>query len=83
MKKQLAIEVINLLKSICDDAEYTNAIKHLQNNDLNKLRLFATEKYELLSALLYLDSNNQVLRTQVTQCNVLEDMIISAYEVPS
>ena len=79
MKKQLKEQIINLLKTICEDAEYNTCARYIENNQLNNLRLFIAEKYELLSAISELSPNDIVLSTQLTQCDILEDLVMSAY----
>lgn len=79
MKKQLIEDITNLLKTICEDAEFNTCIHYIENNKLNNLRLFVAEKYELLSAISELTPNDAVLSTQVIQCDTLENLVMDAY----
>lgn len=79
MNNEIRLQIINLLKFIFEDGDYTKAAYYLHNNQLNNLRLLVDEKYELLDITQHLDPDNEVIKAQLTQCDLLEDVVMDAY----
>lgn len=79
MNKELELQVINLAKVVFDDAEFMKFMYYLGKGQLNNLRLFIDEKYDVLDALLHLNPNNDVLAQQLHSCDVIENIVMDAY----
>lgn len=79
MNKEIRLQITNLLKFVFEDEDYQKAMYYLHNKQYNNLRLLVDERYELLDITSHLDPDSEVIKAQVIQCDVLEDLVMDAY----
>ena len=79
MKDQVKQEVINISKMIFDDGEYSHIERLINNDDLNELRLYVSDKLEFFELMFSFDRDNEVLKEQIKKCNELDNIVIDCY----
>lgn len=79
MNKKVLAQIKFGMAAVLDEREYKIADNYILQNDLNSLRVFIAEQYDLLDAMLQLDRYNVGLQQRVTLCDQLEDVILDAF----
>lgn len=79
MKKKVKNEILYIAQSILNDNEYSKVLKYVNNNRLNDLRLFISEKMEFYDMLHIVNNEDELLKTQLELCNELENIILEEF----